>query len=197
MKQQNRVSQFAKNCLKVTALLVWGAVGMVWADEGSVPAPAPPDGTRIFEGDILEGTCEVDMARSDRIVNLPPVSKNLLRNYGETAGDTKFSIILRGCRASDYNIVRLSWSGLDGDSLLLNRAYYFGKGAANIYIQVVKLNGQGLTKTGKVSIDREKAENSGVGNIQPKFDYIAKYFAGGQVTTGNVESEATFEITYE
>lgn len=195
MKQQNRVSQFAKNCLKMTALLVWGASGQAWAE--AIKAPNPPDGARVFEGEILKGTCEVDMARSDRIVNLPPVSKNLLRNYGDTAGDTKFSIILKECLTSDYNTVRLYWSGLDDDSLLLNRAFYFGKGAANVYIQVVKLSGEGLTKTGKVSIDRKKAEDSGVGNIQPKFDYIAKYFALGQVTTGDVESEATFEINYE
>lgn len=176
---------------------MWGASGVVWAE--TIKAPNPPDGTREFEGEIIEGSCEIEMESKDRLVPLPTVSAQLLSKEGDSAGQTKFSITLINCERENYERVKLLWNGLGSDSLLTNAAYYKGKGSLYVSIQLLKDDGNEMEQLGNKYIDRKKAANSGIGNSQPRFDYIAQYYSNvdGLSKVGDVEAAATFTIEYK
>ena len=195
MKKQNRFHQFAKNCLKITALLVWGASGVVWAE--AIKAPNPPDGVRAFEGEILEGTCEIAMESEDRTVTLPDVSVHLLRKSGDTAGDTAFSISLVNCLEINYKKVALRFRNLSFPPNILYNDLYKGQNSKepNVGVEIIKPDGTPITLTG--GVDDEKAQGTGVGNVQPRFDYVARYYAFERAKAGNVQATMHFEISYQ
>lgn len=198
MKQQNRVSQFAKNCLKVTALLVWGAAGLVWGKlptfVGDITEIPAPDGEVIFEGEIEQATCQIESESRDLTITLPTISPKLLKKLGDTAGQKPFSIQLIGCQSTVYDLVELSWRGVGiYPGTLLNTVTE--NPAQNVLIQVIKPDDPDWMLSGAVT-DKKKAKDSGINNVQPRFDYIAQYFATGQAGTGNVSANATFKISY-
>lgn len=200
MKKQNRFHQFAKNCLKITALLVWGASGVVWAydeDYLDVSKLRSFDGERIFDGEIIEGTCEVSMESANRIVTLPDVSVHLLRKSGDTAGDTAFSISLVNCLEINYKKVALRFRNLSFPPNILYNDLYKGQNSKepNVGVEIIKPDGTPITLTG--GTDNEKAQGTGVGNVQPRFDYVARYYAFAPAKVGNVQATMNFEILYQ
>lgn len=169
--------------LKILTALLVVSVGDGWAW----------DGERDFEGTVKEGSCEVSTNSRDMLVILPTVATNLLRKAGDTAGDTPFSIRLVRCDASEFSKVQLSFKALSFmPGILENRATK--NFAKNVKLKITKPDGSLVTlSNGK---DDLKAEGTGVGEVQPRFDYIVQYYAVGQASAGNVEASIQFEIHY-
>lgn len=149
------------------------------------------DGRVTVKGKIEEeGTCQIKTSDQNLEVRLPTVSTQLLKRTNDTAGETPFSIHLSNCRIPDYDRVLLIWGGGN----LPNTAS--SSPAQNVVIKITKAADRDWA-TYLGAKDHEKAVDSGKDNIQPRFDYIAQYFATGKATAGNVQANVIFKILYE
>ncbi|MGE8604516.1 fimbrial protein [Bordetella trematum] len=65
----------------------------------SVPAAHAVDGTITINGEITDSTCKINgkTPPSDVIVNLPKISTSALKNTGDSAGATAFTLKLTDC----------------------------------------------------------------------------------------------------
>lgn len=177
---------FTKNRLKLIACLGFFGLNYVWGSDGTVE----------ITGKVVEdGTCVIETNSQNQTIILPTVSTLSLQSWGNTAGQTPFSIKLTKCLEVNYDKVKLSFAGLGViHNVLSNTA---GENAAvNVGLQVIKPNNSNWKLWGKVK-DEEKVSGTGLGNIQPQFDYIVQYYATGNASPGNVQAVVKFEIVYD
>ena len=155
---------FTKNRLKLIACLGFFGLNYVWGSDGTVE----------ITGKVVEdGTCVIETNSQNQTIILPTVSTLSLQSWGNTAGQTPFSIKLTKCLEVNYDKVKLSFAGLGViHNVLSNTA---GENAAvNVGLQVIKPNNSNWKLWGKVK-DEEKVSGTGLGNIQLETQVQAMY----------------------
>ncbi|WLI76569.1 fimbrial protein [Kosakonia sp. H02] len=146
-----------------------------------------------FMGEVSEQTCNIDLngSTTSPVVLLPTVSNSQLTSVGATAGETPFTVTLSGCgpQVANAGIVFIS-NHTEGVNLKNTAAT---APATNVAIQLL----EGPTVLDFVNNKAETAKQSvGGSNTSAAFDLTARYVATGVVTSGNVEAQAHFAVTY-
>lgn len=122
---------------------------------GNVQAVANPDtkGTVTFFGKVVENTCEVKTDHKNLSVVLNDVGKNSLKDKGNTAMPTPFTITLQNCnptaangaanKANKVGLYFYSWENADKDNnfTLKNKTSTSNDFATMVNIQLMESNG--------------------------------------------------------
>lgn len=208
-----------KKLILVTALAAVFAGGAM-ADE---PAQTAVTGGKItFKGKVVDQTCVVKTESRDQIVVLQNVPKNKLAKDTDTAMPTPFHINLQGCTTQGEKIakkVKASFSSpanVDtAHNYTLRNILTSDSAAKNVNIQLFMANGTdaiypsrqkeslNTPEAGRTTYEMSDVENGvnsyvDIGtNAEPVLHYIAKYYATGAATVGDVETSVNFELTYE
>lgn len=178
--------------------------------------PAVTGGKITFQGKVVDQTCSVSTNSRDQIVVLQNVPKNKLAALGAEAMPTPFHINLEGCTTQGEKIakkVKASFSSVanvDAANLYTLKNKIGDSYAKNVNIRLYNADGENAiypsrqTETAnKPSAGRTTYEmDEGVGWVDitdPKavLNYIAKYYATGEATVGDVETSVNFELTYQ
>ncbi|OOS01668.1 hypothetical protein B0186_02055 [Canicola haemoglobinophilus] len=185
---------------KLTALALMGALSSLTHYSFAATA-TPHDGTINFNGKIVDQTCEVQSGDKNLTVTLPTVSKTNLKNKGNTAGETPFTIHLEKCKGVNEkqgNTVRLYFLP---DSAKMDLANKVLKNTArnpaqNVGIQLTTSTlddiplGEAINKyiqsTDKVALSANVALN-----------YKARYYATGVAGAGPVQASVQYNIVYD
>lgn len=176
----------------VLAMMVAGVslmAGMSAANAASTTTVS--GGTVQFKGQVVDAACAVSSDSVDQVVIMGQARTARLTTVGEAAGQKQaFTIKLEDCDSTVSQNAAVMFNGqgdANQDGVLANTA---GAGAAkNVALQLYGPDGNilamGETSSTITLIDGE--------NIIPlSVDYIAT----GEVTPGNVEATATFNMVY-
>lgn len=182
--------------------------------------PAVTGGKITFQGKVVDQTCSVSTNSRDQIVVLQNVPKNKLAALGAEAMPTPFHIDLEGCKkATDDNkaakTVKASFSSVanvdpENEYSLKNKVG--DTYAKNVNIRLYSANGTDAIypsrqtvspdtpTTGRTTYKMDEGNTTKVefgDDLSPVLHYIAKYYATGEATVGDVETSVNFELTYE
>ncbi|HFZ8996650.1 TPA: fimbrial protein [Citrobacter freundii] len=158
------------------------------------------DNTVRFLGEVTDQTCTIKIngTESNPVILLPTVSKATLASEGSSAGETPFTVTLSNCdvaaSSSLGNVgVRFVVNERDGENLKNIAA---NSPATNVAIQLL----EGVTAldftSGEAKTTAKSIGGDG-GESTVTFDMFAKYYStAGGATSGAVEAEAQFAITY-
>ncbi|WP_034911626.1 fimbrial protein [Erwinia sp. 9145] len=179
----------------LVASLMTAALGVVSFSSFAAPAPA---GTITINGKLTAATCTVkvnDSATGDGIVNLPTLSTSKLATAGATAGETNFLIKLSACNPQTGTVRAYFESGanVDAASGRLNNAA--ASGASNVQVELLTANADVLAagNTSQRDIESNKVTlNAGAADMS----YIARYYATGATTAGDLQTAVTYSIDY-
>lgn len=192
---------------------------------GNVQAAANTDtsGKVTFFGKVVENTCKVKTENRDMSVVLNDVGKSHLKNKGDTAMPTPFTITLQDCSlnnqaansAKKVGLYFYSWENADkkNDYTLKNTHTGTDK-ANNVNIRLFKDDGVNpIEVVGKETNDftNNSPENSTkptknhisastalTANTNIPLHFIAQYYSTeNDVTAGKVKSSVDFQIAYE
>jgi major type 1 subunit fimbrin (pilin) len=189
-----------RNNIGTASALVLSAALIAAAGEASAS-----DGTISFNGSIDASTCTITTGSTSGTftVLLPKVGANALGATASTAGDTAFSIALTGCSDVTGNIATNfeAGSAVDVATGRLKNTATTG-GATNVEIQL--LNGSNGTpilvgspiasqnSLGVALVSDGETEPAGTATL----NYIARYYATGAATAGNVTSLVTYSLVF-
>ncbi len=174
-----------KTICAATAIFAFGLSGSVLA--------ANANNVVRFMGEVSEQTCNITVngSSSSPVILLPTVSTGQLAKANDTAGDTPFTVTLSGCGAQAANAsILFVANDVDGSSLKNNAT---AAPATNVAIQLM----EGSTTLDFINNQTKTAAQSvGGGTNSATYDLIARYQATGVVTSGSVEAQAQFAVTY-
>lgn len=198
-----------KKLILVSALAA--LVGSAMAAE-----PAVTGGKITFQGKVVEQTCTVKANSQDQIVVLQSVPKTKLVAAGNTAMPTPFHINLEGCATTGDKIakkVKAAFSSVANVDTANNYTLKNKTGdtyAKNVNIQLFNADGTTaispmkqaeLPDTPTAGRTTYKLDDGvlpvDISNATPVLNYIAKYYATGESTAGDVETSVDFELTYQ
>ncbi|WP_201314148.1 fimbrial protein [Dyella sp. EPa41] len=172
------------------------------------------DGTITFNGEITDTTCTVTgggaaTGSGNITVTLPIVSASALANSGQTAGDTRFSLILGGGTNCTDGKTAALWiettqtPALDtATGALRNQA---SGGAGNVQVRMVNpANNQPINlginaavTSGASVIAANNQPAATISGNTATLDYVAQYLAnGGAATPGAVTTYLTYSMQY-
>lgn len=145
------------------------------------------DGSITVNGSLITNTCTVNNGTGNNIiVNLPTLATSSLKNSGQTAGSTKFSILLSSCSATQAQTYFEAGPGIASDGNLLNSGT-----ASNVEVQLLNNQGNAINLS----------NNSGSQQVNivagaASLDYYAQYYATGQTGAGSVTSTVKYTVSY-
>jgi major type 1 subunit fimbrin (pilin) len=177
---------------KLTLSLVALAVGL--AGNASYAATGL-GGTVTFMGAATGSTCVVNgnySGTGDFTVAMPTVSTNIFTGHGDTAGDTMFTVALTGCSPGLRN-ARVQWSA--GGNVSASGNVKNTGTASNLEVQLLNSDGS-VIKVGE-SMEAQNSHSADVSSGAGTLNYIARYYATGQVGQGTILGTATYLISYE
>lgn len=192
-----------------------------FAANAADPQPNPDTTSTVrFKGKVVANTCKISTGSKDLIVTLPTVGKNALSQSGQVAGPTPFQITLTDCVAAAgetpqatsvgarfYKIPATSSTVINNVAGEIDVANNFtlkntkANGAKNVNIQIFEANGStpiqvattGFTGTAPTLTSYQTIN----GQTNITLHYVAKYYATGVATPGEVETATNFEIVYQ
>lgn len=203
--------------------LLGSLIFFAFAANAAGPQPTVnPDTTSTvtFKGKVVANTCKISTDSQNLTVTLPTVGKNALSQPGQVAGPRPFQIKLTNCVAAAGETTQANSVGarfykipatsstvhngvagaidVDNNFTLKNTK---ANGAQNVNIQIFEANGStpipvvttGFTETAPTPTSYQTI--NGQGNIT--LHYVAKYYATGAATPGEVETATNFEIVYQ
>ncbi|ROO28927.1 fimbrial protein [Salinisphaera japonica] len=176
-------------------------------------AVAQQGGTISFDGKVTAASCEIVGEGADQTVTLPTVSVNALPAEGATAGETPFDIQLANCSLANNTDKTTGSQSVTAYftpnanvnttfGTLLNTTDAASGGAQNVTIQLVNgENDQAIDIGNTVPTDESSLGNLPAGqfdadNGQVTLNYLARYFATGQSTAGEVNAMASYVLIY-
>lgn len=153
------------------------------------------DGTITFTGKVTAKTCEINTGSTkDFTVALPPVGVTALKNAGDVAGRTGFSINLTNCSAAG-KVATYFEPGVTVDASTGNLVNNVSGGAGNVQLQLLTANGTVLPVRASGTLQAGSWTDVTL-NGSAKLDYAAQYYALGQSTAGDVGSSVKYTIIY-
>ncbi|EFN7202785.1 TPA: fimbrial protein [Escherichia coli] len=160
------------------------------------------DGVITFTGKVVSQTCNVTTGSNGNFtVTLPTVSKAALANQGATAGLTPFSIDLADCTPDTDGATQVKAYFEPGASTdfttnnLKNTART--NPASDVQIQLLNSDGASTILLGKDFAGQDvHAEAIGVDG-RATLRYMARYYATGTATAGDVTTTVNYTIAYE
>ncbi|MBH03889.1 MAG: F17 fimbrial protein [Xanthomonadales bacterium] len=197
--------------MSVQKILTWA--GALAAVIGAPAAVAQQSGTISFDGKVTAASCEIVGEGADQTVTLPTVSVNALPAEGATAGETPFDIQLANCSLAHSTHTQTGSQSVTAYftpnanvntafGTLLNTTDAASGGAQNVTIQL--LNGEtdqpidigNTVPTDESSLGNLPAGQFDADNNQVTLNYLARYFATGQSTAGDVNATASYVLIY-
>ncbi|WP_432716123.1 fimbrial protein [Haemophilus influenzae] len=194
---------------------------------GNVQAAANTEtsGKVTFFGKVVENTCKVKSENRDMNVVLNDVGKSHLKNKGDTAMPTPFTITLTDCattgagdtKAKKVGIYFYSWENADKDNNYTLKNMTGVDKAQKVNIQLFKENGVDAIKVVGKNTDDFTHKNGGSSNSTKPTEnhisasttltattdiplhFIAQYYSteNNTVTAGKVQTSVDFQIAYE
>lgn len=162
---------------------------------GLSTAALAADGTVNFTGKVTAQTCTVADGSKDKTVTLPTVPTSALASSGTTAGDTAFTLQLTDCSAGDVYTYFLPGANVLANGNLKNTA---GTSAAtNVEIALYNADNSKILLGQPAASQNSKPVNLSAGGQDASMNYVAKYFATGVSTAGDVASSVDFNIAYK
>ena len=154
------------------------------------------DGTITVFGEVVTQTCTVDVADLNKVVYMPAVAASALAVNGATAGGTPFSIALTACPVGSS----MSAHFLPGATINNTTGNLINQAAAPTAgnVEVALYNTTGVTK---INLAAAKGAQTSPAFVVPaggatSMAYQAKYFATGVATTGKVQSNVDYNLSY-
>lgn len=173
------------------------ALGLLAAAQ--VHAAAASDGTINFTGEIKGQTCKVSLNGGDSTgtVTLPTVAASMLKDEGQTAGTTRFTINLTECATAqgetatgDVYAYFEQGANVNADGRLTNQGT-----AANVDLQLLDNANQVVNVGSSVqstSPTTATLDDAGAATLT----YSAQYYSTGGAGSGSVASSVTYSINY-
>ncbi|AOI58732.1 fimbrial protein [Burkholderia diffusa] len=166
------------------------------------PAAYASDGTITFNGSVIASTCKPDGGAADVTVTLPPVSTTALKESGQTAGRTPFSLMLTGCATTEGNPTKVSVAFESGASvnhstgrLTLDAGTAEAPSAKNVEISVLNAQQQSVNVGGAGDQGALSADIGKDGKA--KMDYFAEYVATGAAEAGAANTRVQYSLSYQ
>lgn len=160
-----------------------------------VNAAEASDGTIDFTGKIESQTCTVSVngGSNTETVTLPPVATGLLQGSGQTAGDTRFTIALSGCKTKDGKVYAYFEQTADVNT---NGRLTNSGSAKNVDLQLLTKNGSEINagSTEQISVNPSYSETLADGAAT--LTYIVRYYATAAAEAGDVASAVNYSISY-
>lgn len=155
------------------------------------------DGTITIRGQVIDAGCEITVngGTSDSTIVLPAVSKTILVNPGDTAGNTTVNLSLSNC--PNTGGVRAYFEALNVDQStghLLNTA---ATPAGNVQVEVTDAAGTGIDLRTNTTNDFVNFVDGGAGTGTAVLQYGVQYVATGAATAGQVETQLTYSLDYQ
>ncbi|SAL47548.1 fimbrial protein [Caballeronia cordobensis] len=156
------------------------------------------DGTITFNGALTAQTCTVngEGQGKDFTVTLPTVSTAKLAALGQTAGATKYSVVLSACspvtsssKASVFYEAGATVDPSDG------RLIVASGGAANVKLQLNNWDGSQI-KAG-YSATMQNSQPADISTGTATLNYQVQYYATGATTAGAANSSIVYSINYQ
>ncbi|MCL6743337.1 MULTISPECIES: fimbrial protein [Kosakonia] len=156
---------------------------------------ATSSNTVRFMGEVSEQTCDINFngSSSSPVILLPTVSSSQLDTSGTTTGDTPFTVTLSGCGGAQTANAAIVFVANDVDGTNLKNTATTSP-ATNVAIQLME-GSNALDFVGNKAQTGTKAVDST--NPTATYDLAARYYATGQATSGAVEAQAQFAVTYQ
>lgn len=184
-------------------------------------------GKVTFFGKVVENTCEVKTDHKNLSVVLNDVGKNSLKDKGNIAMPTPFTITLQNCnptvatdtanKASKVGLYFYSWENADKENDYTLKNMTGMDKAKKVNIQLMENNGTtAIPVVGKETTDFIHTNNgttlnqdhpnnahiSGstqLANVTGELPlhFIAQYYSLGSTTAGKVQTSVDFQIAYE
>lgn len=163
-----------------------------------------------FTGEIQDVTCEVNADFKNLVVILPTVGQAAFTN-SQTAGHTQFRIQLGKCRnVTDFHEDKTLYAFFESDYLDRDNDYTLKNAASkdaarNVNLQLTNSDGSAIkvsnSSAQSANFDPISSYNGGDKLSASKENYTltygVQYYATGAVSSGNVETFATFSIRYK
>lgn len=186
--------------MKKTAISLSLLVAMGLATVG---AQAASTGTIMFNGELTDTTCDVDVngQGADATVTLPTVSVNQLAANGDTTGRTSFNMNLSKCvigTTGGHSKVSTFFQAGSTVDLATGRLKNVGGTATNVGLQLLDVSGNyaaiNIGNTDQVN-DTAYVDINGDGTAL--LPYAVQYFASAQTTPGTVTSSVIYNLQYK
>jgi major type 1 subunit fimbrin (pilin) len=171
---------------------------------GSVATPAfAYDGTITFNGTISNVTCTLSAAGGSATgtVTLPTVTQTALKNVGDTAGTTQFSIKLSGCAGTPTPTQAAAWFETGVEVNPAGRLVTTIAGTATDTLSIALYN---MASATPIVIGQGNGSLGSSGSIFPinsgnaTLNYQAKYYAEKVgIPAGAVQAKVNYTIQYQ
>lgn len=173
------------------------------------------NGTVNFRGKVTDQTCSIKTDSQNQTVVLNTVPKSALDTAQKTAMPTPFEIKLENCKApNESNTVKKVKAFFHGDNVDTEHNYTLKNTAntnkaENVNIQLLNEDGTTVitpSAAGPATVRGEAGNgvNDGVipteikaDNLLPVLHYVARYYATGVASEGDVTSSINFNLAYE
>lgn len=180
------------------------------------------DGTIVITGNIVDNTCEIadpPQPNHVKVVHLPKISKSALKQTGDTAGATPFSIKLQNCPDSLGNGVKLYFepgptTDYSTKDLIAYKLAYVantttnskivaGQVAEGVQVRIANLNGTQIPMGENVTGQNARGfdpvmQNGQAGKKEVTLRYLAAYVkkATGTISASAITTYVGFSVVY-
>lgn len=163
------------------------------------------------KGKVVDSTCEIKTDSRNQTVQLKSVGTNQLTKVGDVAADHLVQIKLENCQTkAAAGAGTTAGTGTDKVTVTFNATdkidnYFDGtlknliktvNAAKNVNIQFANLNGTSI-RLGANDPNNTLAPTTNAANGEHVVEFLARYFATGQATAGEVQGEAELDLAYE
>ena len=205
--------------------LLGSLILLAFAGNVQATTNAETSGKVTFFGKVVENTCKVKTEHKNLSVVLNDVGKNSLKDAGNTAMPTPFTITLQNCNptvatgtANKVGLYFYSWENADkANNYTLKNMTGMDK-AQKVNIQLMESDGTtSISVVGKETEDFTHTNTNGatlnqthpnnahisgstqLANVAGELPlhFIAQYYSLGSTTAGKVQTSVDFQIAYE
>lgn len=207
--------------------LLGSLILLAFAGNVQAATNAETSGKVTFFGKVVENTCKVKTENKNMSVVLNDVGRNSLKDTGNTAMPTPFTITLQNCnptaangtanKANKVGLYFYSWENADKDNHYTLKNMTGMDKAQKVNIQLMENDGTtAISVVGKETTDFIHTNNgttlnqdhpnnahiSGstqLANVTADLPlhFIAQYYSLGSTTAGKVQTSVDFQIAYE
>lgn len=163
------------------------------------------------KGKVLDSTCEIKTESRNQTVQLKSVGVNQLTKVGDVAADHLVQIKLENCKTkAAAGAGTTAGTGTDKVTVTFNATnkidnYFDGTlknqitaptAARNVNIQFANLDGTSI-RLGTNDVNNTLTPTTSATGSEHVIEFLARYFATGQATAGEVQGEAELDLAYE
>lgn len=183
---------FVVKSIVLAMVMAGGISSAMAATSGSTPNTVQ-GGTVEFKGAVVDAACAVTADTANQVVNLDQVTLSTFTGKDSVANQkTPFTIKLADCDVTTVNQAQVTFDGnaAAGEAGVLDNTAGAGN-AAGVGIQIFDKDGSALDLgTASQAVTLIKGDNT--------LNFSADYYqTAATATAGNVDTTATFNITYQ